>query len=156
MIKCKSVTLIVQILSHVSCESESYATDMSFSFNISRDIMNTFITKISCSMKEQKSQYLNAQCCHAEVFCFNGIRRSSLSWSRALLTSQMPPRARTSGSSINKSFNGPGFLQRAGCTQCHRAVPGIGHLGWFQNFYYKLSWRLRPVYMKDGFTHKQY
>lgn len=50
----------------------------------------------------------------------------------------MPLRARTGGSSINKSFNGPGFLQRAGCMQCRRAVPGIGHLDWSQNFYYKL------------------
>lgn len=50
----------------------------------------------------------------------------------------MPLRARTCGSSINKSFNGSGFLQRAGCTQCLRAVPSIGHLDWSQNFYYKL------------------
>ena len=50
----------------------------------------------------------------------------------------MPLRARTSGSSINKIFNGPGFLWRAGCMQRRRAVPSIGHLGWSPNFYYKL------------------
>lgn len=50
----------------------------------------------------------------------------------------MPLRARTGGSTMNKSFNGPDFSQRAGCIQCHRAVPGIGHLGWSLNFWYKV------------------
>lgn len=73
MAKCKNTsgnaTLFVQIQPCVNREAESHTTDSSFIFNSFRDIMNTFVIRITRSVKEQVSWYLNTHSCPSEFFC---------------------------------------------------------------------------------------